>query len=356
MYYALIMAGGVGTRLWPLSREKTPKQALTLIGNRSMFQHAVDRLSPLFTPEKIFVVTSSEYVETLANQEPEIPVENFIIEPEGRGTAPAIGLAALHLQRKDTEAVMAVLTADHFISHTEDFRHALKVAYKMAMDNYLVTLGIQPNEPATGYGYIHQAGLIKVVDKFSIYQVARFVEKPCLEDAQKMLTSGDYSWNSGMFIWKISTILAEFARQMPGFYDQLIQISSTLANPECLERIKPIWSNVKKETIDYGIMEGAKQVVVIPVNIGWADIGSWGSLYDLLSKDDQGNISVGDTIHLHTSNTLSFGGKRLIAAIGVEDLIIVDTEDALLVCKRGHEQDVKTIVSRLKDEDKHHLI
>lgn len=356
MYYALIMAGGKGTRLWPLSREKKPKHALKLVDDRTMFQHTVERLSPLFSPERVFVITGAEHVAVLAEQVEELPRKNFIIEPEGRGTAPAIGLAALHLRRKDPNAVMAVLTADHFITQREAFRKSLSTAQLAAQQGHLVTLGIKPTEPSTGFGYIQQADLITELEGQAIYQVARFTEKPCLEEAQRMFASNEYSWNSGMFIWRVDKILAEFNRQMPDFYEQLMLVDQVLGTPKYVNVLSQIWPEVSKETIDYGIMEAAQNLAVIPVDIGWTDIGSWGSLYSLLPADEHGNIHVGETISLDSRNTLVLGSKRLIAAIGLEDIIIVDTEDALLVCARGHEQDVKTIVKCLKEQKKNRLI
>jgi len=356
MYYALIMAGGKGTRLWPLSREKKPKHALKLVDDRTMFQHTVERLSPLFSSEQVFVITAAEHVAVLAEQVEELPRQNFIIEPEGRGTAPAIGLAALHLRRKDPDAVMAVLTADHFITQREAFRKSLSIAQLAAQQGYLVTLGIKPTEPSTGFGYIQQADLITEIEGQPIYRVARFTEKPCLEEAQRMFASSEYSWNSGMFIWRVDNILAEFKRQMPDFYEQLMLVEQVLGTPEYDKILNQIWPEVNKETIDYGIIEAAQNLAVIPVDIGWTDVGSWGNLYGLLRTDEQGNIHVGETINLDSHNTLVFGNKRLIATIGLEDIIIVDTEDALLVCARGHEQDVKTIVNRLKEQKKDHLL
>jgi len=356
MYHAVIMAGGSGTRLWPLSREKHPKQALKLIGERTMFQHSVDRLLPMFSPKQIYVVTCAEHVATLAEQMPEIPRENFIIEPEGRGTAAAIGLAALVLQQKDPGAVMAVLTADHYITDTDRFRIVLSAAEQVAQLGYLVTLGIQPTAPETGFGYIQQGNLLSEVAGQAVYEVARFVEKPEIEQARQMIASGQFSWNSGMFIWKVERIMQEFERQMPEFFSQLSRIEAARSENNFVEHLESIWKGVRKNTIDYGIMEGAQDVVVIPVSMGWADIGSWNSLYELLNADEHGNIQVGEVISLGSQGNLVFGGKRLITTIGVEDLIIVDTTDALLVCKRGCEQDVKTIVNLLKEKKRTDLL
>lgn len=356
MYYALIMAGGSGTRLWPLSRQNRPKQSLRLVGDRTMYQHAVDRLIPLFPPERIYVVTRAEHAPILMEQSPEIPPENLIVEPEGRGTAPAIGLAAVHLQRRDPDAVMAVVTADHFIADSERFRQALVAAEQAAREDCLVTLGIRPSAPSTGFGYIHQGDIWGKRSGFEIFHVRQFVEKPDLETAVQMVSSGQYSWNSGMFIWRAGRILMEFERQMPQFYAQLEEVAAVLGTPDYDRTLRRIWPRVAKQTIDYGVMEGAKNVVAIPVDIGWTDIGSWGSLLQLLPVDENGNTLVGPHLDIDTHNTLAFGENRLIATLGVEGLIIVDTEDALLVCSKDREQEVRELVDRLKKEDLSRLL
>ena len=351
MYYAVIMAGGSGTRLWPLSRQEHPKQALKLVGERTMFQMAIDRLDPLFPPERIYVVTRANHAPALMAQAPNIPAANYLVEPEGRGTAAAIGLAAIHLRQHDPYGVMAVLTADHHIANTAAFQAALSAAAEAASEGFLVTLGIKPSEPSTGFGYIHQGESLGEIQGQPAFRVERFVEKPDLETARQMLASGDYSWNSGMFVWHVNNILEEFERQMPEFYNQLEGLANFLGSASYGEALKRTWPQVAKQTIDYGIMEGARDVVVLPVEIGWTDVGSWGSLFGLLPEDAQGNIWVGPHVGVDTRGTLVFGGKRLVATLGVENLVIVDTEDALLVCSKEREQDVKEIVRRLKDEN-----
>jgi mannose-1-phosphate guanylyltransferase len=351
-FYALIMAGGVGTRLWPLSRQERPKQSLKLVGERTMFEHAVDRIAPLFQPEHILVVTGAEHVDDLKAQAPELPDENFIVEPLGRGTAPAIGLGAIHLRRQDPDAVMAVLTADHFITQVERFRRVLTASEQTAQAGHLVTLGIKPTSPSTGYGYIKQGEQLGVIDGFPIFRAERFTEKPGAETAFQMVESGEYSWNSGMFIWRVDQVLTEFQRQMADFYVQLAEIEATLNTPGYEPTLKRIWPQVDKQTIDYGIMEGADDVVVIPVDIGWSDVGSWTSLVELSPSDEDGNVVTGEHVGIDTRNTLIFGNRRLVATIGVEQMVIVDTEDALLVCPMDREQEVRTLVKRLKEQDK----
>jgi mannose-1-phosphate guanylyltransferase len=351
-FYALIMAGGFGTRLWPLSRRDRPKQSLALVGGRTMFEHAVDRIAPIFQPEQIFVVTGAEHVDSLAAQAPELPRENFIVEPQGRGTGPAIGLGAIHLLRQDPEAIMAVLTADHFIVDADRFRQALTAAAQVAADGHLVTLGIAPSFPSTGYGYIKQGESLDGAEGFPAYRAERFTEKPTLETALHMVESGEYSWNSGMFIWRVERVMEEFQRQMPDFYVQLAQVETTLGGTGYQPTLNRVWPEVVKQTIDYGVMEGAEDVAVIPVDIGWSDIGSWTSLSEILPTDGEGNTIVGPHVGIDTRETVVFGGKRLIATIGLEGMVIVDTEDALLVCPRDREQDVRAIVRQLDSEDR----
>ncbi len=317
-----------------------------------MFEHTVDRIAPLFQPEQVFIVTSAEHVIPLVAQAPELLAENFIAEPEGRGTAPCIGLGAIHLRQQDPEAIMAVLTADHFISDMARFRQVLTAAAQVAEEGHLVTLGITPSSPSTGFGYIKQGESLGTVEGFSIFRAERFTEKPSPETALHMVESGEYSWNSGMFIWRVDRILEEFQRQMPEFYVQLAEVEATLGTSGYEPTLNRVWPQVAKQTIDYGVMEGAADVVVIPVDIGWSDVGSWSSLSELLPADKRGNIIVGPHVEIDTRDTLIFGGKRLIATIGLEGMVIVDTEDALLVCPREREQEVRAIVRRLKEDER----
>ena len=348
-YYALIMAGGGGTRLWPLSRRARPKQALTLVGERTMFEHAVDRIASLFQPEEIFVVTGEEHLESLLLQAPELPRANFLLEPVGQGTAPAIGLGAVHLRRRDPQAVMVVLTADHFIRDVERFRRVLTAAAQIAEKGHLVTLGITPSFPSTAFGYIQQGEQLYEVDGFAVFRALRFTEKPSPETAFQMVESGLYTWNSGMFIWRVDRIMEEFARQMPDLYDVLMQIDAVLGTPAYEPTLRRLWPELSPQSIDYGVMEGARDVVVIPVDIGWSDVGNWSSMREILPADADGNVVVGEHVGLDTRNTIVFGSRRLIATIGLEDMIIVDTDDALLICPVDREQDVREMVRQLRE-------
>jgi len=352
-YYAVIMAGGGGTRLWPLSRKKRPKQMLKLVDDRTLFQSAVQRLDGIFAPERIFVVTVSEQAKDLQSQCPEIPSENYLLEPMPRGTASVVGLAAIALKNIDPDAVMAVLTADHIITNQENFANLLMAAYDAAGDGYLVTLGITPTYPATGYGYIQQGDSAGMKNNFNIYDVLRFVEKPSEIKAQKMLDAGGHAWNSGMFVWKVDRVLDEFSRQMPALNAKLSEISLAWNKAERQEVILRLWPEIHPETIDYGIMENAKNVAVIPAkDLGWSDVGSWDALFDILPSDQDGNIVMGGMhILVDTQDSLIYTnqGQRLIVTIGVEDLVVVDTGDVVFVCRKDQAQKVRQVVGQLKE-------
>lgn len=358
-YFAVIMAGGGGTRLWPLSRRKRPKQMLRLIAEDSLFQVAVKRLEGLFPQERICVVTVKEQAELLEEQCPGLPPENFILEPMPRGTASVVGLAAVALKHRHPQAVMAILTADHFIADVERFRGLLRAAYEVAQEGHLVTLGITPTYPATGYGYIQSGEPLGNYQGAEVYRVLHFKEKPDETQAQAMLQSGNHAWNSGMFIWRVDRILAEFARQMPDLYAQLERIDQAWDTPQRQEVVASLWPTLKEETIDYGIMEHALEAAVIPATgLGWSDVGSWESLFDVLPADENGNIVMGGKhvgINTHSSLVYMDEEHRLIVTLGVEDLIVVDTGDVLLVCRKDQAQKVRQIVNSLKETNQEYL-
>lgn len=355
-FYAVIMAGGGGTRLWPLSRRQRPKQMLKLGSERTLFQMAVDRLQGIFPFDHIFVVTVEEQASALQQQCPEIPRENYLLEPMPRGTASVVGLAGLALHAVDPKAVMAVLTADHFIQNVDLFQQLLKSAHACAEKEYLVTLGIQPTFPSTGYGYVQRAEELGKFHGQAAYRVLRFTEKPNLERAQQMIDSKDHYWNSGMFFWKVERILKEFHQLMPDLAGKLDEISNSWNSEQRDVVLHRVWGTIKPETIDYGIMEKAERVAVLPAeNLNWNDVGSWDSLFDVLTGDDNGNINLGaNHLGLDTHGTLigSSGNERLIVTIGAENLVIIDTPDALLVCPKEKSQDIKQIVTMLKQLNK----
>ncbi len=358
-YYAVIMAGGGGTRLWPLSRQKRPKQMLNLFEGRTLFQASVQRLYGVFPPKRIFVVTIEEQAPALQAQSPEIPKDNFLIEPSPRGTASVVGLAAAVLHDRDPQAIMAVVTADHYIENEDLYSHLLETTYQLAKEDWLVTLGVEPTYPATGFGYIKMGQAVGQYDSFQVNRVDHFVEKPLLEKATQMVQAGQYVWNSGMFFWKAERILAEIEHQMPHLSAGLKRIQAAAPPFDRLQVMNEVWDGLQSESIDYGIMEKANHEVVVHASgLGWNDVGTWESLFEVLEGDQDGNIIMGgDHIGLDTSQTLVYMQEehRLIVTIGVKDLVLVDTGDVLLVCNKSDSQRVRQIVAQLRERGKHYL-
>ncbi len=359
-YYAVIMAGGGGTRLWPLSRKSRPKQMLKLGQEKTLFQVAVDRLQGIFPPERILVVTVEAQAAGLQKQCPQIPRENFLLETMPRGTAPVVGFAATVLNKKNPDAIMAVLTADHIIGNLKRFQQILTAAFQVASEGHLVTLGIAPSYPATGYGYIRQGDLVGRYQEIDVFHVLEFTEKPALEEAERMLSTGEYAWNSGMFIWRTEVILQEISRQMPDLADQLSLIDQAWYTPEQASTLQKVWPEIKPQTIDFGIMENAPEVAVIPAaGLEWNDVGSWEALFELLPVDQDGNIfQGGEHLALDSKGTIvySVDNPRMVVTIGAEDLIIVDTGDILLICRRDQAQQVRWAVKELEAAGRTDLI
>lgn len=355
-YYGVIMAGGGGTRLWPLSRRGRPKQVLELFGDRSLFQIAVDRVLPLIPAERLRVVTVDEQLPLLRQQAPQLPEGCFVREPAPKGTAAVVGLAATLLYQRDPQAVMAVLTADHFIADEGLFRELLGSAYHVAREGRLVTLGVQPSEPSTGYGYLHQGEPLGAVAGFDVYEVQSFREKPDRATAEAYLESEEYVWNSGMFVWRCERILQEIETHMPALSNALAEIAAAVDTPEQQEIIQARWSDLRSETIDYGVMEKADDVVLLPAQgLGWWDVGSWDRLFQLLEGDQDDNILLADdTVVLDSRGTLVVqqgDRERLIALLGVSDLVVVDTGRALLVARRDRAEEVRSIVEYLSSNE-----
>ena len=350
-FYAVIMAGGGGTRLWPLSKRSRPKQLISFDGKKSLFALAVERLEGQFKPENIYIVTIAEQVPALIEQAPVLSRDQFIIEPQPKGTASVIGLAAINLIKKDPDAVMAVLTADHIIENLPLFHMLLENAFPLAEQNHLITLGIKPTYPATGYGYI-KAG--KKFDSTDSFFAEKFVEKPNEKIASQYIQDGNYFWNSGMFIWRADRIMDEFRIQMPDLYGKLDQISGLIGKSGFEERLINIWASIAPQTIDYGIMENAKDVLLLKgENLDWNDVGSWDSLYDFIPSDNSGNVIKNtQSIVVDSKNILIFNknDKKIVAVVGLEDLVIIDTDNAMLICKKGETQRVKEIVEEIKNK------
>lgn len=356
--YAVIMAGGGGTRLWPVSRREHPKQIISLVEKSSLFQSTVKRLEKVFPPERILVVTVAEQAEQLRLQTPHLPAENFLLEPAPRGTASVVGLAATVLQKRNPQAVMAVLPSDHYIRNSDLFYHLLRVAVDVAEKGYLVTLGITPTYPATVYGYIQRGEPLPEKFAYPAYRVLRFEEKPQEQQARQMLASHDHTWNSGMFLWRTDTILSEISRQMPDLYAALTKIGAAWETDDQDSTLTSLWPNLRNQTIDYGVMEHAEKVAVLPAGgLEWSDIGNWDSLFDVLLPDEAGNIVFsGRHVPVDTTGSLVYGNNdnRLIVTIGVDNLIIVDTGDVVLVCRKDQAAKVRQVVDSLKNSDREH--
>lgn len=345
--YGLILAGGAGTRLWPRSRRRTPKQLLDLVSGKTMLRETYERLDPLLK-ERLYVIAGEEHLDLIRGELPELAPDVILLEPEGRGSAPAIGLAAAVLERREPHAVMACLPADHVVAKPEVFRDAIRRAAQVAERGYLVTLGIVPDRTETGYGYIQRGGSLEPADGEPVYRVTRFAEKPGEVEARRFVASGEYYWNSGMFVWRAAHILQEIGKWMPDLATVLTEVAEASVTGALDETLARLWPRVASETIDYGVMEKAERVAVLPVDMGWSDVGSWASLLELLPSDPEGNVIRGDHVGIDTRGSLIHGGSRLVATAGVSNLIIVDTEDALLVCSVERAQEVKSLVAALE--------
>jgi mannose-1-phosphate guanylyltransferase len=352
--YAVIMAGGKGTRFWPRSRERLPKHLLDILSNKTVIRETVDRIKPLIAADRILIVTALSHVDALLAQVPDIPRENILIEPLGRNTAPCIGLAALYLRKRVPDDVMIVLPADHSIGDEERFRHTLAAAADMAQkETHLLTVGIAPTGPETGYGYLEKGELVTTVLGEAVYKVRSIREKPNGEQAATFLRQGGYLWNSGMFVWKVSAILEAIARHLPRLYDQLSEIEEALDTDNEKAVLDRLYPTIEPISIDYGVMEKSDHVLVLGGDFGWSDVGSWDNLWDIAAKDEKGNAfqGAGPFIGIDTQNSLIISPKKLVALVGVENLLVIETGDALLICRRGASQAVKKVVETIEAEN-----
>lgn len=344
--YAVIMAGGVGSRFWPRSKKKLPKQLLKIFGDRTMIQSTVDRLSGMIENENIYVITNQLQRDEVLKQLDGIPSENIIDEPFGRNTAACIGLASVIINKKDPDAVTVVLPADHIIREKDKFIETIENAAKFAFQSKgLVTIGINPTRPETGYGYI------QINDKEvsnNIHKVYTFAEKPNYATALRFLESGDFLWNSGMFIWRVDTILDEIKNLMPDLYEGLIRIQNHISEPNFREELINVYGQLKKISIDYGIMEKSSKVFLTKGMFTWSDVGSWEEVYQLADKNESGNALVGKVFTDMVTDSYVYSPDKMTAVIGLDNIIVINHDDTVLICRRDKAQNVKEIVDFLK--------
>ncbi len=349
-FYAVIMAGGGGTRLWPLSTKDHPKQMLKFAKDETMFQMTVSRLTEKIPFENILVVTTEDQAAKLKQQCNNIPEENYLIEPLPRGTASVIGLAAIHLEKRMPGSIMAVIPSDHFVLNEKQFLALLENGYQAAKDQHLVTLGVKPSFPSTGMGYIEQGEKIPV--GYDLYHVGQFREKPDKETAEYFVQSGKFWWNAGIFVWSSRRILNEIAMFLPDLSKKLDIINATIDRPDYTDTMEKTWRLIEPATIDYGVLEKTTDVVFLPTyDLGWNDIGSWESLFDVIPPDENGNIIINCKFHSIDSDGVlacSENKEKMIVSIGVKNMIIIETEKAVLVCPRSETQRVREIVDFLK--------
>jgi mannose-1-phosphate guanylyltransferase len=353
------MAGGAGTRLWPLSRQERPKQFHALISERTLLQETFDRLRQVTSPDRVFVCTVERYAEACREQLPEIPPENYFIEPMGRNTGPAIGLVTACLAREDPHAVLASVASDHVVIRPERFAQALRTA-ESALGRYpdhLCTVGLTPTYPETGYGYIEQGDFVGEWEGRSVYEVLRFVEKPDRATAERYVASGLFLWNASYFIFRVDTMLEAYRRHLPEVHTLLLQLQEAWRTPAWEKALREAYARMPSIAVDNAIFERERKVLVVPAEMGWSDVGTWGSLHDVL-KGVQGEDVVvrGEHLGIDDRECLVVGGGRLIVTIGVENLIIVDTPDALLVCAKDRSQEVKRVVERLGEMGREDLL
>lgn len=359
MLHAVILAGGSGTRLWPLSRTHYPKQFLSLLGERTLLQQTVQRLDGLVPPERLWVVTGADQAPIVRSQlagllGSDIDKVHILVEPLPRNTAAAIGLAAIHAQQQDPEAILAVLPADHWIEYLDAFRSLFHEAHQLARQGVLVTLGIIPDSPATGYGYLRRGASFTAIPgalstRIEIYRVDQFVEKPDLPTAQRYLASEEYYWNAGIFLWKASTILEEITAYLPSLAQGLQEVSRNFDGDTAGRTLASVYARLESVSIDYGVLEKSARLVVVPADIGWSDLGDWTTVHRLSPKDKRGNTLGPNVLDIESENSFVYGSRRKIATIGLKNTVVIDAEDALLVCPADRVQDVRAIAQHLQE-------
>jgi mannose-1-phosphate guanylyltransferase len=362
--HAVILAGGRGTRFWPRSRTRTPKQLLNIVGKDTMLEQTVARLRPLIPPAHIWTVTNAEQTAAIKKQLPAAARRRVLAEPIGRNTAAAIALAAIHVRHAAKgDALMAVLPADHFIAQPDKYRKIVSSAIDLAREpERMIVLGIPPTRPDTGFGYVERMGEPIGSSDFPAFAVRRFTEKPALDIAKQYVASGDYQWNAGMFFWRVSTFLENLKRFLPKTHEALESLAETIGKKTYERRLRTIYPKLANISVDYAILENATRqegpphVFVILADVGWSDIGSWAAVYELLSKQPGENVLAGQGLALDAAGNFLYSPTKFVAAIGVRDLIVVETPDALLIVPRDRAQDVAKIVKSLEERKLNKLL
>ena len=355
--YAAIIAGGSGTRLWPRSRQDKPKQFQALYGENSLLQETVRRLEPLVPRENVYVIANRSHEAIVREQLPWLAKDAYVGEPVGKDTAPAVGVAATIIHHRDPDAIILISPADHVILKEKLFRRLLEVAEQIASEGpNAVTIGIKPTNPETGYGYIEMADERRTIGEVDVHEVMSFKEKPDLETAEEYVASWHYVWNSGMFIWSAKTVMELFREHAPDIYKELIRFDAAIGTPDEAKVFEEIYDAFPRISVDYAIMEHAARVFVIPASIGWSDLGSWASLHEVMETDEDGNGVVGAHIGVDTHNCLVHSKGRLIATVGLDNMIVVDGDDVVLVLPKGRSQDIKHLLEEIKKQGKSHYL
>ncbi|MCK5075237.1 MAG: mannose-1-phosphate guanylyltransferase [Calditrichia bacterium] len=349
--YGVIMAGGIGSRFWPQSRKFFPKQLLKVFGEETLIQQAYQRLLKFTSSENVLVVTNGDLVPPIKKQIPELKKKNFVVEPFGKNTAPCLALTAFQIAESDPDAVMVVVPADHLIRNVDVFSDTMKTAISFAKENEaLITLGINPTHPETGYGYLQKGDTVGKIGKHEILKVKTFAEKPNLDTAERFIESNDFFWNSGMFIWRVNVLLKAIDNYLPDVYEEFSKAFNFWNTPDFSKHLEVAYKKVKGTSIDYGVMQEAENVFMIPGNFKWNDIGSWDVVAKLSGEGDKNSniVHAKNRAIIDTTNSYISSPKKLVATVGIDDLIVIDTEDALLICKKERSQDVKDVVDDLK--------
>lgn len=355
--YAAIIAGGSGTRLWPRSRQDRPKQFQSLYSDRTLLQETVDRLEPIVRPEDFYVIANQSHESIVRGQLEWLHPRNYVGEPMGKDTAPAVGVIATIIGRRDPDAVILISPADHVILKDAEFRRICQAAEKMAAEGpNIVTIGIRPTHAETGFGYIQMSDNKREIDGVDVHEVISFKEKPDHRTAEDYVSSWQYVWNSGMFVWTARTILDLFRDHAPEIYKLLVRYEGAIDTPDEEKVFNEIYEAFPRISVDYAILERAANIHVIPASIGWSDLGSWSALYDMMDPDEEGNCVVGEHIGLDTHNCLVYAKDKLITTIGLDNMIVVDTGDVVLVAPKGRAQDIKQLIEEIKKRDTTHCL